>query len=192
MVKFFTPLRAGLLAFTFALSFWYGCNKEESTASLVYLNFDHTVDGMELNLNDTWYNCAAGHQFQVARLKYYTSNFALENTASERIELREVHYRDVEEPDTRTFEWKNVPPGEYTALSFVFGLDETVNVDNGLPNTTTNINMEWPLPGDQGYHYMKLEGRYDLNGSGVIKPFNLHTGATIKTMCKCTYRSNTR
>ncbi len=178
MENTFIPFRAGLLALTLALLFSYGCNKEEDTGSLVYLNFGHTVKGQELGLNDTWYSSAAGHPFMVERLKYYTSNFSLHNTAGERIDIREVHYRDVEKPDTRAFEWEDVPPGEYTGLSFIFGLDEVVNVDGGLPNTTTNINMEWPLPGDQGYHYMKFEGRYDLNGTGVIKPFNLHTGAT--------------
>ena len=67
---------------------------------------------------------------------------------------------------------------KYVQLNFTFGLDENVNVDGGLPNTLTNINMEWPIPGDQGYHYMKFEGKYDSFNSGVIKNFNLHTGAT--------------
>ncbi|MCB9289789.1 MAG: hypothetical protein H6560_20965 [Lewinellaceae bacterium] len=176
MVKTITLYRPGFLAFIFL--FLLGCNKDDPGGSLLQLNFDHTVGGVELNLNDTWYNSAAGHPFMVERLKYYTSNFALQNAEGELVEVREVHYRDAEKPDTRTFEWMEVPPGEYTALSFVFGLDETVNVHGGLPNTTTNINMEWPLPGEEGYHYMKFEGRYNANGAGDIKPFNLHTGPT--------------
>jgi len=179
MAKTVPFIRAALLALPFALLLFYGCDKEEEAAnSIVHLNFDHTVGGLELKLNDAWYPSAAGHPFQVDRLKYYASNFALETAEGERFEIREVHYRDVEKPETRAFEWKGVPPGEYAGISFVFGLDEATNVDGGLPNTTTNINMEWPLPGDQGYHYMKFEGRYDLNGAGLVKPFNLHTGAT--------------
>ncbi len=154
-----------------------GCKKDEDPG-FVRLNFDHNVNGQVLKLNDTWYDCAAGHSFQVARLKYYVSNFTLKNENGEVFETREIHYRDVENPDTRSFLLKNVPKDEYTSLSFVFGLDEITNVDGGLPNTTTNINMEWPLPGDQGYHYMKFEGRYDSLGMGVLKNFNLHTGAT--------------
>ena len=71
-----------------------------------------------------------------------------------------------------------IPAGDYNRISFTFGLNETVNVDGGLPNTQENVNMEWPIPGDQGYHYMKFEGRYQVNGMGDQKNFNLHTGAT--------------
>ena len=166
-----------LLALPIFLLLISGCKKDEDPG-FVRLNFDQMVNGQELKLNETWYNCAAGHKFQVARLKYYTSNFTLKNAAGDVFETKEVHYRDVENPDTRSFLLKNIPKDEYTSLSFVFGLDEITNVDGGLPNTTTNINMEWPLPGDQGYHYMKMEGRYDSLGMGVLKNFNLHTGAT--------------
>ncbi|MEK7255270.1 MAG: MbnP family protein [Bacteroidota bacterium] len=153
-----------------------GCKKEEA-ASFVRLNFDHLVQGQALQLNDTWYDCAAGHKFQVARLKYYVSNFTLTATDGSVFESDEVHYRDVEKEDTRSLMLKDVPKGEYASISFIFGLDEDTNVDGGLPNTTTNINMEWPIPGDQGYHYMKFEGKYDSLGTGVLKNFNLHTGA---------------
>lgn len=168
-----------ILFFSFSLGLLLmpGCKKEKDPG-FVQLNFDHLVGGKELKLNDTWYNCAAGHKFQVSRLKYYTSNFVLHAKDGSTFEVRKVHYRDVENPDTRTFSMGEVPRKEYTSLSFIFGLDEVTNVDGGLPNTITNINMEWPLPGDQGYHYMKFEGRWDSYGTGVYKNFNLHTGAT--------------
>jgi hypothetical protein len=171
--KWLLPISLTLLFFSILLT---SCKKEEA-ACLVRLNFDHLVQGQDLQLNDTWYTCAAGHKFQVARLKYYVSNFTLTDTDGGVFETKEVHYRDVEKPDTRSFTLKDVPKGEYAFISFVFGLDEVTNVDGGLPNTTTNINMEWPIPGDQGYHYMKLEGKYDSLGLGVVKNFNLHTGA---------------
>ncbi len=167
---------ANLPLFLFLLLFTTSCKKEESS-SFIRVNFDHLVQGQVLKLNDTWYSCAAGHKFQVARLKYYVSNFTLVDTDGQVFDSKEVHYRDVEKDETRSFMLNNVPKGEYASINFVFGLDETTNVDGGLPNTTTNINMEWPIPGDQGYHYMKFEGRYDSLGTGVIKNFNLHTGA---------------
>ena len=154
-----------------------GCKKEENPG-FVQLNFDHQIADKALTINDLWYDCAAGHKYQVSRLKYYASNFNLHAADGSVFELKQVHYRDVENQDTRSFSLGEVPPDDYTSLSFIFGLDETTNVDGGLPNTTTNINMEWPLPGDQGYHYMKFEGRWDSLGTGVLKNFNLHTGAT--------------
>ncbi len=125
-----------------------------------------------------WYHCAAGHKFQVHRLKYYLSNFNFQNADGTEFQSGHVQYIDLEDPSTLSMVLQDVPQGEYTGMSFIIGLDELTNVDGGLPNTLTNINMEWPLPGDQGYHYMKLEGRYDSLGMGPVKNFNLHTGAT--------------
>lgn len=154
-----------------------GC-KKDATIGFVQINFDHNVGGQDLAFNDTWYTCAAGHKFAVTRLKYYVSNFTLHESGGNDFTTNIVHYRDLEYPETASLLLSDVPNGEYTSLSFIIGLDAATNVDGGLPNTTTNINMEWPIPGDQGYHYMKFEGRYDSLGTGVIKNYNLHFGAS--------------
>lgn len=172
-----TLLSLTLLSCSLGLLVVSGCKKDKDPG-LVLLNFDHMVAGKEIKLNDTWYDCAAGHKYQISRLKYYVSNFVLHANDGSTATFRKVHYRDIENPDTRTFSIGEVPRKEYTSLSFIFGLDEVTNQDGGLPNTTTNINMEWPLPGDQGYHYMKFEGRWDSYATGAYKNFNLHTGAT--------------
>ncbi len=169
-----------LAAAMFALSlfaFW-GCDKEKNPGFVtVYL--DHDVAGQALDFDIIKYASKAGHPFSVARLKYYVSNITLHDVNGSTFEIKDVHYRDAAENDTRSFTSNKVPSGTYDRISFVYGLDETTNVDGGLPNTQTNINMEWPIPGDQGYHYMKLEGKYDSLGTGIIKNFNLHTGPTM-------------
>ncbi|MDH3650830.1 MAG: hypothetical protein OEQ53_14185, partial [Saprospiraceae bacterium] len=115
----------------------------------------------------------------VHRLKYYISNLRLVKEDGTFFDPAVVHYCDISEEETNRFQLDNVPAGTYRGISFTYGLDESLNVDDGLPRTQTNINMEWPIPGDQGYHYMKFEGKYDSLGTGVIKNFNLHTGATM-------------
>ncbi len=154
-----------------------GCQKD-TMDNQVSLVFQHEVDGKDLVFNQFDYQSPAGHPFSVSRLKFYLSNMELLRDDGTVVSLPGVHYRDVEVPETDRIRYNNIPEGKYTHLNFVYGLDETLNVDGGLPNTTTNINMEWPIPGDQGYHYMKFEGKYDSLDSGVIKNFNLHTGAT--------------
>ena len=154
-----------------------GC-KKYATIGFVQLNFDHNVAGLDLSFNDTWYPSAAGHKFNVIRLKYYTSNFTLHRDDGTEYATSVVHYTDLEFPETASLLLPDIPNGDYTSLSFIIGLDAATNVDGGLPNTTTNIDMEWPIPGDQGYHYMKCEGRFDSLGTGVIKNYNLHFGAT--------------
>jgi hypothetical protein len=168
-------------AWVLLLMFSFGCQKEESSApGSVILKFDYIVGDQELVLDEFRYTCTSGHDFSVVRLRYYVSNFGLQQSAisSDYYFSDVVQYVDVNEPQSNSLVLENVPPGKYNKLTFVFGLGEQVNVDGGLPNTITNINMEWPLPGDQGYHYMKFEGKYDSLGTGVIKNYNLHTGAT--------------
>lgn len=153
------------------------CKKEDSKPAF-QLSFEHEVAGQDLVMFTQWYDCAAGHKFQVHRLKYYLSNFNFQKSDGTAFQTGLVQYIDLEDPSTLNLLLQEVPEGEYTGMSFIIGLDEFTNVNGGLPNTITNINMEWPLPGDQGYHYMKFEGRYDSLGMGSIKNFNLHTGAT--------------
>lgn len=166
-----------LIALFAAILIALSCNKDEKAGS-VTLNFDHEVAGEALVLNQFQYVSQAGHPYSVINLRYYVSDFTLVRDNGETYTTSFVHYRDIHDELTRSLVLENVPPGNYTGIRFVFGLDEATNVDGGLPNTLVNINMEWPLPGDFGYHYMKFEGRYDSLGSGVIKNYNLHTGAT--------------
>ena len=177
MMKISKMMLAALLAFLLIAN--YSCKDDEKQSGFVSIYLDHDVAGQALEFDNIKYASKAGHPYSVVRLKYYVSNVTLHNTDGTTFEIKDVHYRDAAETDTRSFSTDNVPSGTYDKISFVYGLDETINVDGGLPNTQTNINMEWPIPGDQGYHYMKLEGKYDSLGMGVIKNFNLHTGATM-------------
>lgn len=162
----------GALTMLFTMS----CS-EDATPGSVNLLFDQNVDGEELVLETKAYQSSAGHPFYVHRLKYYISEITLHNKNGSAVEFENIHYRDLADENTRLLNLGEVSEGEYNRISFTFGLEEVINIDGGLPNTQTNVNMEWPIPGDQGYHYMKLEGRYDSLGTGVLKNFNLHTGA---------------
>lgn len=154
-----------------------GCQKDDQTGQITFI-FDHEVQGKSLEFNQFDYLSPAGHPYSVTRLKYYISEMELTEENGTIVSLPGVHYREVGVPETEQVTYIEIPQGKYTKLDFIYGLDEVTNVDGGLPNTTTNINMEWPIPGDQGYHYMKFEGKYDSLASGIIKNFNLHTGAT--------------
>ena len=160
-----------------ALLFLSACKKDPTDGTVV-LFFDHNVAGEEVVTHEYIYTCEAGYNFSVIRLQYYTSNFVLHRDDGFEYHLDEVHYRELGIEKTHSLTLLDVPTGNYTSLSFIYGLDEATNVDGGLPNTLTNINMEWPLVGDQGYHYMKFEGKYKITGTGETKAFNLHTGAT--------------
>lgn len=153
------------------------CGKNKETNNTVALQLEHTVAGAPLTLNSIQYQAQSGHRYSVERLKYYISNVVLYRTDGSTYASDAVHYREEGIAATAELILPDVPDGEYTRLGFIVGLDETTNKPNGLPPTPENINMEWPIPGEEGYHYMKFEGRYDSMGAGVMKSFNLHTGA---------------
>ncbi len=152
--------------------------KEDPEPGTINFNITHKVDGQTMELNNMIYLSPAGHPFEVKRLKYYLSNFSLHNTNGTTYDTEVIHYCEEGVDETKSFFLDRIPSGTYDKLSFIYGLDEDTNVDGGLENTLTNINMEWPIPGDQGYHYMKFEGTYDSLSTGVILNYNLHTGAT--------------
>lgn len=154
-----------------------GCRKEDASG-LVTIQLDHVVAGSPVTLESITYPCEAGHTWSLVNLKYYLSEIRLIDKNGEVVSRGNVHLFDSQAPSTDRIELPEVPNGDYTGLSFVFGLNETLNVDGGLLNTVENANMEWPIPGDQGYHYMKFEGRYDSLNTGQIRSFNIHTGAT--------------
>ena len=167
----------GIVLFSFA-----SCNKDAKPGNVtIYL--DHNVAGEALVFADGLVmdyisKNGDGFFYQIARLKYYISNVKLHQADGTTFDVAGVHYRNAKEEDTRTLTLKDVPAGNYNKITFTFGLDEATNVDGGLENTQTNIGMEWPIPGDQGYHYMKFEGKYASMIDGTIKNFNLHTGPT--------------
>ncbi len=179
-MKKYTFLKISILALI--LFSVFSCEKESgisTISSTVTLHLDQTVNGEQIEIEQIKYLCEAGHTFSVVNLKYYLSEIVLHEKGGNTVSGEKVHLRDINVPSTEQYLIENVPNGDYTSISFIFGLDETKNVDGGLENTVENINMEWPIPGDQGYHYMKFEGRYDSLNTGVIKSFNIHTGATM-------------
>ncbi len=173
MLKTFSATFIALLLLTV-----YACDKDDEPG-VVNIYLTQSVGDQAVEFDTIKYTSKAGHIYSVARVKYYISNVELHEEDGTTYALEDVHYRDAADETTRTLSFADVPVGTYNKISFTYGLDEQTNVDDGLPNSTTNINMEWPIPGDQGYHYMKFEGKYDSLGSGVIKNFNLHTGATM-------------
>ena len=175
IIKYFS----GILFLMAVLSLWSCSGDDNPVAGEVSLVFGHKVAGEALEFEDMKYLSPAGHKYSVVRLKYFTSDFKLHAKDGTTVAIDKVHYRDAKDDATATLSLGEIPAGEYNKISFIYGLDAATNVDGGLPNTQTNINMEWPIPGDQGYHYMKFEGKYDSLGMGVIKNFNLHTGGTM-------------
>lgn len=176
MAKYIFHFICLVLIFSSSL-FWTGCSKDSDKGSLT-LAVDERIAGAELVYDTMIYACEAGHMYSVITLRYYLSRIQVRSKTGAAIEISDVFYREARKAPLGHVASIDIPNGEYTSLEFIFGLDEVMNVDGGLENTIENINMEWPIPGELGYHYMKFEGKYDVYNSGVVHSFNLHLGAT--------------
>lgn len=154
-----------------------GCTDDVASGTL-QLKLEETIGQEDLTFDQMIYDAAAGHTYSAITLKYYLSRIQIKNKDGALLDLVDVFYRDVRDAETQVIAFGEIPNGEYTSLEFVFGLDSVMNVDGGLENTVENINMEWPIPDDQGYHYMKFEGKYDVLKTGEIRSYNIHLGAT--------------
>ncbi|MCP4442617.1 MAG: hypothetical protein GY810_27225 [Aureispira sp.] len=170
IIKF---LSLGLIAITLTIA---SCKKEPQKGNTT-LNINHVVGTEALSFDEIKYTLAAGHSYSVSRLKYYISNVVLTTNEGAIHSVTTPFYCDAQDASTLSLDLGEVPAGTYSQISFTFGLNATTNKPNALSNTTENINMIWPISGEEGYHCMKLEGKYDsLSANIITKNYNIHTG----------------
>lgn len=162
-----------------------GCSDDDETTApvdrtgSVCIQLRHVVGDQDLVLHSIQYENAAGNEYGVESLHYYLSDFAL-TAAGNRLALDDlsfdlVHYVDAESTSTLEFHLDGVPEGRYDDVVFTFGLDDEKNVAGALSETEVNRNMSWPEILGDGYHYMKLQGWYLVQGSDPVG-FKTHTG----------------
>jgi hypothetical protein len=168
-----------VIASIFMLPSLISCKKKtESKDAKVSFSFNHYIDNHPLEFDTIKYSNEAGNHYGVSTLKYFVSDFVLTNTDGNSINFNGAFFVDAKEIENNTFiSATTIPAGTYNKLSFIFGLNEDKNVNAAFPNPPEN-NMEWPIPLGGGYHYMKLEGKFD--SVNTIKNYQAHTGRLME------------
>jgi hypothetical protein len=164
-----------ILALLFTL---ISCSEEEALPGNLQVNLVQKIGDKDLILNEWIYESPAGHPYKVRRLQMLLSDFELIQSDGKVAAFDMYHFFEFGRKDLKEFSLKGIPAGEYEKIRFVFGLDEEDNLDNAYPDDYDMIGFKWPSQLGVGYHYMRFEVTADSLGSGVIKDFNLHTGAT--------------
>ena len=180
-MKIFTNLFQILFLVTILV--FTSCKKNEDSKvdPPVYANavfqVSHFVGDEPLEFTNIKYTNAFGNLYSVETLKYFISDITLTKADGTEVFIDEEHYVDGMDVTTLTFNPETtIPVGDYTSVSFIFGLSEEKNIAGRFPNPPEN-NMEWPPAMGTGYHYMKLEGKF--NDNDTIKNFQGHTGPTM-------------
>ena len=162
----------------------YDQNANSDDGSCVYdknalrINLHHLIGSEEIQLKDKQYTNIAGNKYSLHRLQYYLSGLEVLNSEGEWLRISDFQYIDIEDESTWQIENPDLPDLVLDSLRFVFGLYPEINETNALPAELNNINMAWPDPMGGGYHFMKMEGKFnDTSGSDIN--FAMHIGRLV-------------
>ena len=132
----------------------------------VTITFHHTVADAPLVFNSVDYINPAGETYNVTRLEYILTDAMLVRANGTSLDLQSAAYINAADPSTT--QWtKKVPGGQYSTLSFRFGVPAGTPFGD-LPNSGNLNQMEWPAPMGGGYHYMRLEGLVEAGSEALL------------------------
>lgn len=120
------------------------------------------------------YQNAAGESYQVEHLEYYISGITLYGSNGSRYYDDGIYYVNARENPQMIIHLDSIVPGTYSGMTCHIGIDSGRNDYGYLPNTMENAGMAWPEFMGGGYHFMKLEGRFQ---GAALWGFAVHLGS---------------
>ena len=163
--------------------FLASCSKDNSQPprndSGINIHFTHSVNGENFEELDP--SCcglphknAAGQDYSVMLLKYIISDIKLYRESGDHLTVKDMHFIDLDDSRSASI---NLDSDEYefVAISFTMGLKNENNSSYQYINYNNTFEgvMAWPEMMGGGYHYMKMEGKFDNDSTF----YNTHTGA---------------
>ncbi|MDH5400386.1 MAG: hypothetical protein OEX02_19685 [Cyclobacteriaceae bacterium] len=155
----------------------FACEKEDPPAANYPLTFtfSHQVNGQALETNNLAYTNAAGNTFSVEKLQYIISNIELVKANGDILLIDDYHFIDIADQASLSFSPDTtLSKGDYKGIRLTFGLNEDQNTSGVYPELNA-LSWSWPDMLGGGYHFMKLEGKFEDNQGG-ISPFTTHMG----------------
>lgn len=168
----------------------YSCSKDSTEPisggdkNSVTLEFDNRVGAQKLVLGTTSYKNGSGEDFAVTTLNYFISNVSLKKTDGTVVKFPNQYFL-IRQADAATLEpqLKDVPAGDYNAITFTIGVDSAKSVSPSSERTgvldvaaygTDAMYWSW----NSGYIFLKFEGTSSVvpANSGGQRAFQLHVG----------------
>jgi hypothetical protein len=152
----------------------YSCTKHHSleitpiTYGNIIFTFTHKVNGESLKFDTMLYRTSLGSRYMVNDLQYFISRVSLTDDG--------IHYTDARDNYSCSW-WVNdlLPAGTYDTVAFTFGLDEKQNNSGRFPDPPER-DMFWPDMLGGGYHYMKMNLKWENDTMAQSLPFMFHLG----------------
>jgi hypothetical protein len=157
------------------------CNNDDDDntpvdVSLLF-NFSQNWEGTNVSAVDigtTIFTNENSDQLTIARLRYLISNIQLTNMDGVTTNIEGYQLVDLSDSSTLSFVPNvTVLEGSYT-MSFVYGFNEEDNVEGAYPDLNA-ASWNWPVELGGGYHFMQMDGQYDVNTTAPM-PYNYHNG----------------
>lgn len=158
-----------------------GCNNDDDaapTTASVTFNFTQNWEGQPVSVadfNNTTFTNAFGNSLKISKLRYLISRIELHRADGSTVAFND--YRLIDLTDSTSLALNpslNVPMGEYSGISFVFGFNEEDNVSDAYPDLNV-ADWGWPPMLGGGYHFMQMEGFYE-DTNGAPQPYLYHMG----------------
>ena len=141
----------------------------------VSIQLSETAGSELLIPNDIRYTNLFGNEFSITRLQYIISGIELQHSNGSIYKIDGYQFRDITDPASQLFIADiEVPSGDYSGITLVFGLDEETNLD-GAYSDVNLLNWNWPEMLGGGYHFMKMEGKF-VNEQSEEIGFATHMG----------------
>ena len=132
-------------------------NGNPENGNELQINFRHFVGSDSLIFKTKEYVNELGQKYTVTKFKYYISNIQLINDSGKVFSSEEYFLINEDEPQSKGFSVKDVPPGNYKTLSFIIGVDSLRNcsgLQEGALDPVKGMFWAW----NTGYIFLKLEG----------------------------------
>lgn len=159
----------------------FSCKKNDDNASTpvsVSFNFTQNWDGSDIQNSDfenTQYINAFVTQQTISKLVYLISDITFTDAAGTVYDAGDFNLINARQGTNLSFTPNvQVPPGDYL-VSFTFGFDDEDNIDGAYLELNQTPEGPWGVPGQLGggYHYMRLEGKYN-NTTGTDVGYAYH------------------
>ncbi|MDA9992600.1 hypothetical protein N9E58_01065 [Flavobacteriaceae bacterium] len=123
----------------------------------ITLNFNHSWNGTEITNADFGqlkFTNENDQMLSIERLRYVVSEVSLTHESGEVTVLNDYNLVDLTNNEGMSFRTsEGILPGEYSAVTFRFGLKRADNTDGAYPDlNTANFNVPAPLGGGLSFY----------------------------------------
>jgi hypothetical protein len=137
-------------------------SRNQNTNQRVVLAFRHYIGHEELELGKIYTN-TLGESFLINKFRYYVSHITLTDSFNNPVDQNNnTCFLINEKEETSKEVVVNIPPGGYSKLSFLIGVDSTHNVSGAQTGALDPLNdMFWTWR--SGYVMAKMEGEANVS-----------------------------